>query len=50
MGAEAPAFERYGLAAEGANDGLWDWDLASGHVRYSSRWMAIMGCEEGSLK
>ncbi len=35
--------ERYRLAALGANDGLWDWDLAAGRVYYSSRWKALLG-------
>ena len=35
--------QRYALAAQGANDGLWDWDLASGEVYYSPRWLALMG-------
>ncbi|RZS90243.1 PAS domain S-box-containing protein/diguanylate cyclase (GGDEF)-like protein [Motilibacter rhizosphaerae] len=35
--------ERYALAMRAANDGLWDWDLASGRVFYSERWAAMLG-------
>jgi len=38
--------ERYALAAQGANDGLWDWDLRSQRVHYSARWLALMGLDE----
>src|SRR5262249_10827959 len=41
--------ERYKLAARGANDGLWDWDLASGIAFFSPRLHELLEVEEGSL-
>ncbi len=38
--------ERYALAARGANDGIWDWDLESGRVYASARLKGILGLEE----
>lgn len=38
--------ERYALAAKGANDGLWDWDLISNEIYYSSRWREMIGLGE----
>ncbi|WP_431263303.1 EAL domain-containing protein [Roseateles chitinivorans] len=35
--------ERYALAAQGANDGLWDWDIPSDRLDVSARWLALMG-------
>ena len=34
---------RYRLAASGANDGLWEWDLASRTMHYSDRWKEMLG-------
>jgi two-component system, sensor histidine kinase len=41
--------ERYTLAAQGANDGLWDWALVDGRVYYSSRWKAMLGYGENEV-
>ncbi|WP_109486690.1 putative bifunctional diguanylate cyclase/phosphodiesterase [Occallatibacter savannae] len=41
--------ERYALAARGANDGLWDWDLAGNIVYYSPRWKEMVGYGESEL-
>jgi diguanylate cyclase (GGDEF)-like protein/PAS domain S-box-containing protein len=41
--------ERYALAARGANDGLWDWDVRSGKVYYSERWKSMLGFASGEL-
>jgi diguanylate cyclase (GGDEF)-like protein/PAS domain S-box-containing protein len=38
-----PAEDRFALAAEGANDGLWDWDIETGRVLYSGRWAHMLG-------
>ncbi len=35
--------ERLALAAEGANDGLWEWDLQTGEFYASGRWRAMIG-------
>jgi len=41
--------ERFALAAQGANDGLWDWDLREERVFYSERWKSMVGCEPGEI-
>jgi PAS domain S-box-containing protein len=35
--------ERLGLVIEGTSDGIWDWDLLSGHRYYSPRFRELLG-------
>jgi diguanylate cyclase (GGDEF)-like protein/PAS domain S-box-containing protein len=41
--------QRYALAARGANDGLWDWDVESDRIYYSTRWKTMLGYSEGEV-
>ncbi|CAN5195046.1 hypothetical protein BH09SUM1_BH09SUM1_07360 [soil metagenome] len=45
----AESEQRYALAARGANDGLWDWDLRRNEIYLSARWKEILGHAEHEL-
>ncbi len=42
--------ERLSFALQGANDGLWDWNLATNDLYLSPRWLEMLGYAEGELK
>jgi diguanylate cyclase (GGDEF)-like protein/PAS domain S-box-containing protein len=45
----AESEERYALALQGANDGLWDWDVRAERLYCNARWKAMLGYEPDEL-
>lgn len=41
--------ERWKFALEGAGDGVWDWDMPSGCMYYSTRWKHMLGYEDHEI-
>ncbi len=41
--------ERYALAAQGANEGLWDWDITKNRIEYSNEWKLIVGYDDAPI-
>ncbi|MGK0482793.1 MAG: PAS domain S-box-containing protein [Planctomycetota bacterium] len=41
--------ERYALALEGAQDGLWDWEIPSNEIHYSRGWKQIIGYDDDEV-
>jgi two-component system, sensor histidine kinase and response regulator len=40
---------RLRLALEGLGDGVWDWNVRSGHVYFSRQWLEMLGYREEDL-
>lgn len=38
--------QRYALASQGTRDGIWDWNLETGEIYLSPRWMAMVGIDD----
>jgi two-component system sensor histidine kinase/response regulator len=42
--------KRFAFAMEGANDGVWDWDLRTNRMYYSPQWKSMLGYTDDELQ
>ena len=45
----AESEQRHALAMQGANDGLWDWDVRNDRLYFSPRWKEMLGYADPEL-
>ncbi len=45
----AESEQRWQLAVAGTNDGIWDWNIVTGELFMSDRWLAMLGYRPGDL-
>ncbi len=41
--------ERWQLALEGNNDGIWDWNISTGECFFSTRWKEMLGYQDAEI-
>ncbi len=42
--------DRFELALDGVNDGIWDWDIKKNQVYFSPRWKTMLGYSSDEIK
>ena len=45
----AESQNRFSFAVEGAGDGVWDWNILTGHLQRSGHYEAMLGYDKGEL-